>query len=217
MFGNLHRGAKLAALIATGVVSLGGVAAATGSLPSPVQGAAHDALGAAGIRVPDGDGAGTVSADDTTVTTTDPAGDPTTTTSTPDGTEPSAPVSDDTAKGPDPNGPAKFGLCTAYAAGKGGERGKKHSSTAFEALAAAADADGETVAQFCADATPGGKPASTTTPTTAAPIVDTTEPTEPTTEPATTAPAANAQSSHSGRPATASSGGGSGRGRSHKG
>src|SRR6476469_786549 len=76
MLETTHRGAKLAALIAAGVVVLGGVAAASGSLPTPAQSAAHDAFGAAGIDVPDGDGA--VASDDPVTTTT--TSDPTTTT-----------------------------------------------------------------------------------------------------------------------------------------
>ena len=68
--------------------------------------------------------------------------------------------------GPDVNGPAKFGLCTAYAART------KHDDTTtttvaadpdsdlpvpFQSLSDAADAAGQTVAEFCADAFPGGK------------------------------------------------------------
>ena len=78
-------------------------------------------------------------------------------------------------QGPDVNGPAKFGLCTAYAART------KHDDTTttteaaatppaepvvttadgdlpvpFQALSDAADAAGQSVAEFCADAVPGG-------------------------------------------------------------
>ena len=78
-------------------------------------------------------------------------------------------------EGPDVNGPAKFGLCTAYAART------KHDDTTttteaaatppaepvttsadsdlpvpFQALSDAADAAGQSVADFCADAVPGG-------------------------------------------------------------
>ena len=78
-------------------------------------------------------------------------------------------------QGPDVNGPAKFGLCTAY------EARTKHDATTtateaaatvvaqpvsedgdsalpvpFQALSDAADAAGLTVAEFCADAVPGG-------------------------------------------------------------
>jgi hypothetical protein len=171
-----HRGSKLAALIAAGVVVLGGVAAASGSLPTPAQSAAHDALGVAGMNVPDGDGAGTVATDEpvTTATTSDPT---TTTTSASDGSTTDGTDATDATdeQGPDPTGPAKFGLCTAYAAGQGSTHGHKNDSTAFRALAAAAAVEAESVTEFCADATPAGKPApTTTTPTTpAAPISET--------------------------------------------
>jgi hypothetical protein len=166
MFETAHRGAKLAALIAASVVVLGGAAAAAGALPSPIQGAAHDALGAAGINVPGNDdaGSGTVddvsAADDTTTTTVD-------TTTTTSAVVPDSPTSEPAtteAKGPDPTGPAKFGLCTAFAAGHGATNGGKANSTAFQALANAASTAGETVTEFCAGATPGGRVASDVTP-----------------------------------------------------
>jgi len=77
-------------------------------------------------------------------------------------------------QGPDVNGPAKFGLCTAFAART------KHDDTTtttagatppaepvadgsasdlpipFQALKDAADAAGQSVTDFCADAVPGG-------------------------------------------------------------
>jgi hypothetical protein len=62
--------------------------------------------------------------------------------------------------GPDPNGPAKFGLCNAYAQGQGGTSGGKYDSVAFQNLANAATAAGQSVQDFCKGATPGGKPAS---------------------------------------------------------
>jgi hypothetical protein len=52
-------------------------------------------------------------------------------------------------RGPDANGPAKDGLCRAWAAGNGRDRGGKAASTAFEALAAAAGG-ADKVAEFCA-------------------------------------------------------------------
>jgi hypothetical protein len=51
--------------------------------------------------------------------------------------------------GPDASGPAKAGLCRAWAAGKGRENGGKADSTAFEALAKAAGG-ADNVAAFCA-------------------------------------------------------------------
>lgn len=166
MFETAHRGAKLAALIAASVVVLGGAAAAAGAFPSPIQGAAHDALGAAGISVPGDDGAGSgtaadvTAADDTTTTTAD-------TTTTTSAVVPDSPTSEPAstdAKGPDPTGPAKFGLCTAFAAGQGATNGNKADSTAFQALASAASTAGETVTEFCAGATPGGRAAQDVTP-----------------------------------------------------
>jgi hypothetical protein len=181
MFANLHRGAKLAALVATGVVTLGGVAAATGTLPGPAQGAAHDAFGAAGIQVPDGGSGGTGSAADSTTTTT--TVDPTTSTSDPSGGHSASAAGSENPRGPDATGPAKHGLCTAYAAGQGGQYGKKHESTAFRALESAATGAGQSVDEFCADATPGGKaqPDATTvtTTTTESGDVGTTLPTQP--------------------------------------
>jgi len=43
------------------------------------------------------------------------------------------------AQGPDVNGPAKYGLCTAYFAGQGGEHGRRNSAPPFAALEAAAE------------------------------------------------------------------------------
>lgn len=59
------------------------------------------------------------------------------------------------SNGPDAAGPAKFGLCTAYAAGHGATNGNKLDSTAFQALVTAAGGVAN-VSAFCADATPGG-------------------------------------------------------------
>jgi hypothetical protein len=196
MFANVHRGARLAALVATGVVTLGGVAAATGTLPGPAQGAAHDAFGAAGIQVPDG-GSGATSpdggaADATTTTTTV---DPTTSTSEPTDGD-AAPATDlQDARGPDATGPAKHGLCTAYAAGQGSERGKKHGSAAFRALEAAAGGAGQSVDEFCADVTRGGKPQSDATTVTTGATTPTTEAADPGTTPPTQAAPTNAPAS----------------------
>jgi hypothetical protein len=141
------------------------VAAATGSLPGPAQGAAHDALSAAGIQVPDdGSGSGTTTATTTGETVTSEV----TTTTVDPATSPSEPAGDQTdgaegAPGPDPTGPAKHGLCTAYAAGQGGQHGAKLDSTAFRALIDAAGAADQTVEEFCADAAPGGRATPDTT------------------------------------------------------
>lgn len=62
--------------------------------------------------------------------------------------------SDDNGNGP-PNAdnlgdhPAKYGLCTAYFAGRGGENGNKHDAPPFQALEDAADDNDESVEEFC--------------------------------------------------------------------
>jgi hypothetical protein len=62
--------------------------------------------------------------------------------------------------GPDVSGPARHGLCTAYASGQGGTSGKKNSAVPFKNLQEAAQAAGQTVDEFCTGATPGGPPSS---------------------------------------------------------
>jgi hypothetical protein len=57
--------------------------------------------------------------------------------------------------GPDATGPAKFGLCTAFASGQGGTNGGKNDAVAFRNLQTAAETAGQSVEEFCADATPG--------------------------------------------------------------
>jgi hypothetical protein len=49
--------------------------------------------------------------------------------------------------GSDPQGPK--GLCNSWKQGKGGEKGKKLSAAAFRRLKAMAEADGQTIAEFC--------------------------------------------------------------------
>jgi hypothetical protein len=56
------------------------------------------------------------------------------------------------AKGPDAAGPAKHGLCTAFAASAGHAKGH---SVAFRNLQKAAFAAGRSITQFCAGVTPG--------------------------------------------------------------
>jgi hypothetical protein len=58
--------------------------------------------------------------------------------------------------GPDATGPAKFGLCTAFASGQGGTNGGKNDAVAFRNLQAAAETAGQSVEEFCAGAIPGG-------------------------------------------------------------
>lgn len=128
-----HRHAKLAVLAAAAVAALGGgiaVAASTGTLPSAAGDHPH-----------------------TTTPTTGPHGSMTAPAvkDTPPASTTPAPGS----RGPDATGPAKFGLCTAWAAGNGTANGHKADSTAFQALATAAGGVAN-IPAFCADATPGG-------------------------------------------------------------
>jgi hypothetical protein len=160
MFDASHRALKLGVLIASSIVVVAAAAAAAGALPAPLQGAAHDALGAAGINVPGRAGGKTdASAHDavsTTEDTTSTTQNPTTTTAfDPQNVTAPEPTTTD-PKGPDATGPAKFGLCTADAAGQGSTSGARSDSTAFQALAEAASSAGKTVTEFCADARPGG-------------------------------------------------------------
>ncbi len=164
-------------LAAIGVITLvsAGAAAAAGVVPTPFS-APRPSVATPGGRV----------ADDSTKE--DDAVDTTSTTEEIDATEIDAtdPVETEAVKaavvaadaadttdgrGPDVNGPAKFGLCTAYQA-----RTKHDEATTttqapaaplpanvdsnlpvpFQALSDAAVAAGKTVAEFCADAVPGG-------------------------------------------------------------
>jgi hypothetical protein len=72
---------------------------------------------------------------------------------TPRGPADTAPNSPN-GQGPDATGPAKFGLCNAFASGQGTTNGDKADSVAFQALATAAGGAANVTA-FCADATPG--------------------------------------------------------------
>jgi hypothetical protein len=58
---------------------------------------------------------------------------------------------------PGPNGHNDYGLCKAYFAGSANGQAHKHKAPPFVALEAAAEAADQTVAEYCADKTPGGK------------------------------------------------------------
>jgi hypothetical protein len=60
------------------------------------------------------------------------------------------------AKGPDPTGPAKYGLCQAWSHQHGKGAHHKRDAVAFKALIQAAGGVGNVTA-FCTDATPGGE------------------------------------------------------------
>ena len=50
--------------------------------------------------------------------------------------------------------PGTYGLCNAYFRGQGGENGNKNNAAPFAALAQAAEAEDQTIAEFCAGRTP---------------------------------------------------------------
>jgi hypothetical protein len=164
-------------LAAIGVITLvsAGAAAAAGVVPTPFS-ASRPSVATSTHGDTDDSTDETIAEDtavDTTPTTDEVEADETTEVAQVDDAdnagkvaEPAdATVSTD-GQGPDVNGPAKFGLCTAYAART------KHDVTTttlagatataeplpvpFQSLSDAADAAGQTVAEFCADAVPGG-------------------------------------------------------------
>jgi hypothetical protein len=58
---------------------------------------------------------------------------------------------------PGPNGHNDYGLCKAYFAGSETGQQHRHAAPPFVALEAAAAAADQTVEEWCADKTPGGK------------------------------------------------------------
>jgi len=166
-------------LAAIGVVTLvsAGAAAAAGGVPSPFSSSKPPASTAKDLDDEATEVATEEATDEVEVTEPTSTTDGVETTEAIDTTESldaaaaglaDAPV-DSAAKGPDVNGPAKFGLCTAFAART------KHDPTTttqaggtpaaepdtdlpvpFQALTDAANAAGQSVAEFCADAVPGG-------------------------------------------------------------
>jgi hypothetical protein len=134
-FASRRRGAKsrsrvriLAALV-TATMMLGTGLAFAGALPGPAQNAAAKMLAKFGVTVPGDPGVGTA-------------------------TPPKTPKQ---GQGPDVNGPAKYGLCNAYASGQGGQNGNKNNAVPFQNLQRAATGAGQTIEEFCAGATPGGR------------------------------------------------------------
>ena len=177
MIKKLLTGKALATLGAITLVSAGAAAAATGTVPSPfssdkakevtaehVPEKAFDAVGKHADGTDD-------DADEAT-DTTEAADESTEPTEATEATE--AKVDDETdatddtteGQGPDATGPAKYGLCTAFAAhaehGDDADDADDATPTEstevpvpFQNLADAAAAAGQTVEEFCADATPG--------------------------------------------------------------
>jgi len=181
--------AKTAAVVGVLTFATAGAAAATGTFPTfsgarpRIESPKDDST--ADTDVEDSVVDDTVvdtEVDDTEVDTTEVATTTAATVAAPDDTtapadaaDSEAPESeDDAGTGPDATGPAKHGLCTAYFARS--KHDATEDSTApestvagdtastvlpipFQNLEDAATAAGQTVEQFCADATPGGKAA----------------------------------------------------------
>jgi hypothetical protein len=148
----------LAVAIVVGALATGGVAgAATGHLPGPVRDAARAITGTE-TGAETGTGTGTPAGATTGQPSTSATGIPNASGSAaprpggaPGSGSGSAPGS--TGAGP-AAGPAVQGLCEAYAAGNGVERGGKLDASAFEELVAVAGGE-EKVAAYCEDLLPG--------------------------------------------------------------
>jgi hypothetical protein len=154
---------KLATATLAGAVGLGGTTAAAyaGVLPEPLQEVAHTSIGAPAPAESTGDPAGPSSDEPATEPVADPAdaaesGGDTTSEPTDGAGEPASGTDGDSAEDPDPlssapgagpaaDGPAKHGLCTAYAAG-----GLSQTSVAYRNLKDAAEESGG-IGVFCAD------------------------------------------------------------------
>ena len=130
---SLRRRARVSAVLAAGMLFGTAGLAMAGALPSGMQSVAAKVLSKVGISAPGGSSPRTTAAN------------------------PSASPAPTPTKGPDANGPAKFGLCNAFAHGQGGVKGNKNNSVAFQNLQKAAQAAGQSVQEFCKSATPGGK------------------------------------------------------------
>jgi hypothetical protein len=144
-------------LAAIGVVTLvsAGAAAAGGLVPSPFSAARPSITKTTDADADDQDEVAETDAAETETDAVEAADDATV----------------NTDQGPDVNGPAKFGLCTAFAARTkhddtttteaGATPPAEPAETAdlplpFQKLSDAATAAGQSVADFCADAVPGG-------------------------------------------------------------
>jgi hypothetical protein len=150
--------AKVAAFAAVGLFTVGTAAAATGNLPGPLQRSVASTVSHAGVALPASteDSTEESTEESTTTTTETPTSttvtdDTTTTTTAADGTTTTTATeaASTGAVGPDANGPAKHGLCTAYFAG----HAKNPKAVAFRNLVDAATAAGGTVEAFCTPTT----------------------------------------------------------------
>jgi hypothetical protein len=156
---------SLAAIVGITLVSAG--AAAAGGVVSTPFSAQRPSV-AKSMHFASGDSTDETDADETTPATVEVANDAT---EVAKADESADDATEGTGQGPDVNGPAKFGLCTAYAARTKHDEVTTTTAAAtppaepgtvdslpvpFQNLTDAADAAGQTVAEFCADATPGG-------------------------------------------------------------
>ena len=145
---------KVAALAAATLFSAGAAAAATGTLPDPIQRSVSHTFSHVGVDLP--------APDDkpTTPGTTEGSMPSTPTTRSAQHADDSAEPASSTPVGPDAAGAAKQGLCTAFLAGGG--KGKNDDAVAFKNLTDAATKAGMTVTEYCAPTT---DPTTATSPT----------------------------------------------------
>jgi hypothetical protein len=146
-------GTKVVLAALAGSLSLGGVATAavTGSLPGPVQHAAHGAFGVQDDQEANG---ATPAAQPSESADPTESADPS---QSPDPSRPAAPSATTTPTpspmtgpvGPDASGPAAFGLCHAFG-GLKSIRKADSPSTAYRNLLDAATLAGQTVDEYCA-------------------------------------------------------------------
>jgi hypothetical protein len=157
---------SLAAIVGITLVSAG--AAAAGGVVSTPFSAQRPSV-AKSMHFASGESTDETDADETTAATEAVESDDATQVAKAD--ESADDATEGTGQGPDVTGPAKFGLCTAYAARTKHDEVTTTTAAAtppaepvtvdslpvpFQNLTDAADAAGKTVAEFCADATPGG-------------------------------------------------------------
>jgi hypothetical protein len=153
MASRLLTGKALAAFAAATVFSAGAAAAATGHLPDPVQHAVSTSLSHVGVDLPEPH-------ESTATTDSNDNRDESTDASTSSGTI--ATGEDVRGKGPDANGPAQFGLCTAFLASVNA-KGKNMDAPPFRNLAAAAIKANLSLKDFCIQATTGSTTTSSST------------------------------------------------------
>jgi hypothetical protein len=147
--------AKVAAIAAVTVLGATAAAAATNTLPDPAQTVVSDAVSHVGLSIPKPNSHANAHA-------TAPHGKPDT-------------AGNANATGPDATGSAKYGLCTAYAAGPTttNPHSRKNDAVAFTNLQKAADGAGMSVADYCKNAAPPRNDGTTDT-NGSAPVTDTT-------------------------------------------